>query len=263
MTGDTYLLTQICIALGAGLLISALVNLFQRNLFTKVNTAHQQLLAAKKQLSLQQMKPVELEDLSAFPELNMLAVWSNDQLAEVSHIEWLLKQPSLGKDPEHLALVNTHIEWLRKSVFHAQASLNHLNHEIKELQNQLAMHRDQTQQIKKLSDNVASLTLHEKKLLKQVAALNEELALVEQKYKKLKQEQENDTPAVNQSDLESVKKELQKAQDQIKRSEAERTLLENHYIELEAYAGDSKKLSEELQRLKKEYAMLEQRFIDE
>jgi predicted nuclease with TOPRIM domain len=61
----------------------------------------------------------------------------------------------------------------------------------------------------------------------------------------------------------ALKTELRETRERLQRSEAERTLIENSFVELEASLDDAKRLQDEFDRLKKEYAMLEERFFSE
>lgn len=266
MNGEAYILIEVVIALSAAFLISALINVYQRHQLKQVKLALDDLTEDKRQLKLDLLQETELDELNASAELRMLGELSNDQRNEIWRLENALVKAKLDSDTLEQTGIAKTIHMLKQSVQFSHAHINHLNFEINQTKDELAKQQDQSVQIKKLKDNVASLTLHESTLLKQVAALNEELATSEKELKRFKQEQGAlgilQVPGKNDSkQVEELNKKLIKVEEQLKRTEAERTLLENHYIELDEHSGDSRKLSEELQRLKKEYAMLEQRFV--
>lgn len=102
-------------------------------------------------------------------------------------------------------------------------------------------------------------------LLEANQKLKDDLAKKEKEIKKLRvnsslMTKELDDLKLDNLDTYELKQSLDETEQKLKRSEAERELLESKFVEL-AEGRSTKDLEEEISRMKKEYEMLEQRFI--
>ena len=106
----------------------------------------------------------------------------------------------------------------------------------------------------------------EKSLLEKVSQLKDDLENKDREIKKLRvnsslMTKELDDLKLDNLDSYELKQSLEETEQKLKRSEAERELLERNFVELAEGARSTKDLEDEILRMKKEYEMLEQRFI--
>lgn len=119
---------------------------------------------------------------------------------------------------------------------------------------------------KLVTDTIDMKKSHREKLTIETQRLSNELIKKDKELKKIRvnstlmSKELNELRADN-SDTFELKQALDEVQQLLKRSEAERELLENNYVELEKSSQSNKELRDAIERLRAEYEMLEQRFI--
>ena len=285
---NTLILIQLIILLGALLCISLAFNWFQRSKLNQVVNTRLSETAKEGSLSRQQEhdaeQGIDIQQWSTSKEMSELGELSGQQLSLSSQLrEMTSNAPKSSLSNADRVRFLDHIEELESSLLQSRKQINSVNNQLKQANQDLQIERNKAVELKKMADYVPSLKLRETSLLDQAKQMGELIAHHEKEIKRLKQAALQTGPdktpaenaaqpltssqapaqAVNTEEHRALKVELKETQERLKRSEAERTLIENCFVELEASMGDTKKLQDEFERLKKEYVMLEQRFIPE
>lgn len=288
---NTLILIQLIILLGATLCISLAFNWFQRSKLNQVVSTKLSESAREDSLSRQQAhdaeQGIDTQQWSTSKEMSELGELSGQQLSLSSQLkEMTTNAPKSSLSSADRVRFLDHIEELENSLLQSRKQINSVNNQLKQANQDLQIERNKAAELKKMADYVPSLKLRETSLLDQAKQMTELIAHHEKEIKRLKQASPNQAPVdsspqasalsqplnqarqtpdsmVSQDEIQALKSDLREAKERLKRSEAERTLIENSFVELEASLEDTKKLREEFERLKKEYAMLEQRFIPE
>jgi predicted nucleic acid-binding Zn-ribbon protein len=285
---NTLILIQLIILLGAFLCISLAFNWFLRNKLNQVVNVKLSEKARESGEDRQQAHDAEhgidTAQWSTSNELSALGELSGQQLTLSSQLKEMTTNAhkSSLNNADRVRFLD-HIDELEASLLQSRKQINSVNNQLKQAQQDLQIERTKAVELKKLADHVPSLKLRETQLLEQAKQMSELIAHHEKEIKRLKQapvsapgistevtaEISAETrpvaadAAISQAEHRALKSELQEAKERLKRSEAERTLIENSFVELEASLDDAKRLQDEFDRLKKEYAMLEQRFFPE
>ena len=281
---NTFILIQLIIMLGAVLCISLAFNWFLKSKLNQV--VHNKLSEAAhdKGQQLQQThdaeQGIDIQEWSTSKEMSELGELSGQQLTISSQLKEMTSsaQKSSLNSADRVRFIE-HIDELENSLLQSRKQINSVNNQLKQAQQDLQLEQTKAAERKKMADQVPSLKLRESSLLDQARQMSELIAHHEKEIKRLKQspapaangEQKAAAPAiqslqasaVNTDEHKALKSELDETKARLQRSEAERSLIESSFLELEASLDDTKKLQDEFERLKKEYAMLEQRFVPE
>lgn len=281
---NTFILIQVIILLGAVLCMSLAFNWFLRSKLNQVVNGKLTESAREEGLVRQQAhdneQGIDIRQWSSSPEMSALGELSGQQLSLSSQLkEMTTNAPKSSLSNADRVRFLDHIDELENSLLQSRKQINSVNNQLKQSQQDLQIERNKAAELKKMADYVPSLKLREATLLDQAKQMSELITQHDKEIKRLKQttvqagsvQAQSEVlsqplipaPAVNTEEHRALISELSETKARLERSEAERTLIENSFVEFEASFEDAKKWRDEFERLKKEYAMLEQRFVPE
>lgn len=203
------------------------------------------------------------------PEVDVLGELSAEQFYLSSRIKEISSEKevdALSEDERDQLL--KHIEALETSLEESGKKLTSVKLQHKQTNQDLKNEENKVSNLKKAVESGGSNQVIDKDLAEKNKQLRDELEEKDHEIRKLRvnsslMTKELDDLKLDNFDAYELKKSLEEMEQKLQRSEAERELLENNFVELAESQGSrsTKELEEEIARMKKEYEMLEQRFI--
>jgi chromosome segregation ATPase len=208
-------------------------------------------------------------------EIDMLGALSGEQF----HLSSEIKEMTSKKEVEALSDKERerflqHIDSLEESLKESGKQLASMKLQHRQVNCDLENEENKVANLKKVVDASADASVsvpvsgHEEESVaaEQIKQLKSDLDKKEKEIKKLRvnsslMTKELDELKLDNFDAYQLKKDLEETEQKLKRSEAERELLESNFVELAEGSRSTKDLEDEIARMKKEYEMLEQRFI--
>lgn len=193
MSGDTniFILVQLVILMGAGLVISLTFNWFLRGKVKQLSnykTIEKSAQQTTRQHIEKELKAgVDAEQWNSTKEMSELGALSGRQLAISSQLKEMSTQSAdSGAKQADRERFSRHIDELEESLFQSRKQINSVNHQFKQSQQDLQVERTKAAELKKQADHVPSLKLRETSLLDQAKQMNELIAAQEKEIKMLK-----------------------------------------------------------------------------
>ncbi len=269
-TDSTFIITQVLIATFACLCMSLAYVWFLKiklNKLTALKKKKHTFEYAYDGAKVGKTASSESEPDSAEAGMDKLGELSGQQLSLSSQLREMTSDGNAKSlsDGERQRFLS-HIEALEGSLQESGRQITSMNIQYQQASRDFEKEANKVSSLKRVVDAVDTGKDREEELRLKTQQLSDELVQKDKEIKKLRvsssfMTKELDDLRADNSDICELKQSLDEAKQLLKRSEAERELLENNYVELEESTHSNKELREAMGRLRAEYDMLEQRFI--